>query len=141
MSDTSSGSRNDPGSTRVVLAYGVTTFAGVLLAMVSIFQILEGIAAIANDTVYVRGLSYTYELDVSTWGWIHVVLGLVGLGTGIGILMGQTWARILGILIAGLSTLSNFMFMPYYPFWSLAIIALDVFVIWALCSQIADERV
>jgi hypothetical protein len=89
----------------------------------------------------VRGLSYTFEFDVTAWGWIHLLLGLVGLGTGIGILVGQTWARILGVFIAGVSTVSNFMFMPYYPFWSLAVIALDVLVIWALCSQIAKDRV
>ena len=138
---TSSGTGGNVGTPKGVVAFGVTTFAGVLLTLASIFQILQGIAAIANDNVYVRGLSYTYEFDVTAWGWIHLLLGLVGLGTGIGILMGQTWGRILGILIAGVSMLSNFMFMPYYPFWSLAVIALDVVVIWALCSQIADERV
>jgi len=141
MSNTSSDDRYDVDSTRGVLAFGVSTFAGVLLAMVSIFSILQGIAAIANDTVFVRGLSYTWELDVTAWGWIHLLIGLVGLGTGIGILMGQTWGRILGVFIAGLSMVSNFMFLPYYPFWSLAVIALDVVVIWALCSQIAHERV
>jgi hypothetical protein len=127
-------------STKDVVAYGFATFAGVLLATLSVFQILEGIAALANDKVYVRGLSYTYEFDVTTWGWIHLIIGLVGLATGIGILMGQAWGRILGILIAVLSALSNFAFVPYYPFWSLAIIALDVFVIWALCTQMASER-
>jgi hypothetical protein len=142
MSNTSSGRTNyDLDSSRGVLAFGITSFAGFLLITVSIFQILEGIAAIADDKVYVRGLSYTYEFDVTTWGWIHLVLGLVALGTGIGILMGQTWGRIMGIVIAGLSTVSNFMFMPYYPFWSIAVIALNVFVIWALCTQLADERV
>ncbi len=140
MSDTG-GDRYDVSSTKGVVAFGITTFAGVLLTMVSVFQIIQGISAIANDNLYVRGLNYTFELDVTAWGWIHLVIGLVGLGTGIGILMGQTWGRILGILIAGLSTVSNFLFLPYYPFWSLAVIALDVVVIWALCSQIADERV
>jgi hypothetical protein len=141
MSNTSPGERYDVDSSKGVLAFGVTTFAGVLLAVVSVFQVLQGIAAIANDTVFVRGLSYTWEFDVTAWGWIHLIIGLIGLGTGIGILMGQTWAWMVGIFIAGLSTVSNFMFMPYYPFWSLAVIALDVLVIWALCSQIARERV
>lgn len=140
MSHTSRAGYDDyPDSKKGFIAFGVTTFAGVLLTMVSIMQILEGIAAVANDKVYVRGLSYTYEFDVTTWGWIHMILGVIGLATGVGILMGMTWARILGIVIAGLSTVSNFTFMPYYPFWSMAIIALDVFVIWALCSQIAND--
>ncbi len=141
MSNTSSGERRSAGSPANPLASGVTFFAGVLLAVVSAFQILEGIAAIANDTVFVRGLDYTWKFDVTAWGWIHLVIGLVGLATGIGILMGQTWGLIIGVGIAGLSALSNFMFMPYYPFWSLAVIALDVVVIWALCNQIAGERV
>src|ERR1700742_2858137 len=107
------GGRYDVESPKGFFAFGVTTFAGTVLTVVSIFQILQGIAAIANDQVFVRGLSYTYELDVTSWGWIHLILGLVGLGTGVGILAGQVWARILGIFIAAVSTLSSFMFMPY----------------------------
>ena len=120
--------------------YGVTTFAGVLLTVVAIFQILEGITAIANDTIFVRGLNYTWQFNIQTWGWIHLLIGLIALATGIGIIMGQTWGYLVGIGIAGLSMLSNFMFMPYYPFWSLAVIGLDVLVIWALCKQIAGNR-
>ena len=138
MSNASSNGRHGDGTS--VLANGVTTFAGVLLTVVSIFQILEGIAAIANDTVFVRGLDYTWQFNVETWGWIHLIIGLVGLATGIGIVLGQTWGYVIGVGVAGLSALSNFMFMPYYPFWSLAVIALDVLVIWALCSQIAGDR-
>ena len=123
------------------VAFGVTTFAGALLTVVSVFQILEGITAIANDTIFVRGLNYTWQFNIQTWGWIHLIIGLIALATGIGIIMGQTWGYLVGIVIAGLSALSNFMFMPYYPFWSLAIIALDVLIIWALCKQIAEERV
>ncbi len=141
MSDTESVSGHEVDSPKRVMTFGIAAFAGMLLTVVSVLQILQGIAALANDKVYVRGLSYTYEFDVTAWGWIHLILGLIGLGTGIGILMGQTWGRILGISIAAISTISNFMFMPYYPFWSLAVIALDVLIIWALCSQIADERV
>ena len=140
MSNTSSQDRHD-GSDTSILASGVTTFAGVLLIVVSIFQILEGIAAIANDTVFVRGLNYTWGFDVTAWGWIHVVIGLLALGTGVGILLDQTWAFVVGISIAGVSALTNFMFMPYYPFWSLAVIGLDVLVIWALCKQIARDRI
>src|SRR5690242_20844448 len=91
MSEATSRDASDLDTPRGFMAYGVTTFAGVILAMVSSWQIVEAIAAIANDTVFVRGLSYTWELDVTTWGWIHLVIGLIGLGTAIGILMGQTW--------------------------------------------------
>ena len=141
MSRTSTTGGNDPESTKAILAFGITRFAGVLLTIVSMFQILQGIAAIADDKVFVRTPNYSFEFDLTTWGWVHLILGLVGLGVGIGILRGQTWGRIMGVLIAGLSTLMNFMFLPYYPFWSLAVIALDVVVIWALCTQVAEDRV
>jgi hypothetical protein len=141
MSNTPSGDRLDVGSPTGSLVWGVTVFAGVLLTVTAVFQIVEGIAAIANDTVFVRGLDYTWQFDVTAWGWIHLVIGLVALATGVGILMGQTWGLLIGIFIAGLSALSNFMFMPYYPFWSLAVIGLDVLVIWALCKQVAADRV
>jgi hypothetical protein len=137
MSTPSSDPYRDGTST---VAYGVTTFAGALLTVVAVFQILEGITAIANDTIFVRGLNYTWQFNIQTWGWIHLIIGLVALATGIGIIMGQTWGYLVGIGIAGLSMLSSFMFMPYYPFWSLAIIALDVLIIWALCNQISNER-
>jgi hypothetical protein len=140
MSSASSGGRHNqsPGGE---VAFGVATFAGVLLVVLAVFQIIDGISAIANDTVFVRGLSYTWEFDVTAWGWIHLIIGLIALGTGIGIIMGQTWGFLVGIVIAALSALANFMFMPYYPFWALAVIALDVLVIWALCRLISADRV
>jgi|tagenome__1003787_1003787.scaffolds.fasta_scaffold20450110_2 hypothetical protein len=138
MSSTSSG-RHDGDSS--IFASGVSTFAGVLLILIAAFQIIDGIAAIANDTVFVRGFDYVWKFDVTVWGWIHLIIGLVALGAGIGILMAQTWGRLIGILIAGVSAFANFMFMPYYPFWSLAVIALDVLIIWALCREISNERI
>ena len=134
-------SRYGGESSRAIFVSGVSTFAGVLLVLIATFLIVDGIAAIANDTVFVRGLDYIWKFDVTAWGWIHLIIGLVALGAGIGILMAQTWGRLAGILIAGISALSNVMFMPYYPFWSLAVIALDILIIWALCRQIPNERV
>src|SRR5262245_37055182 len=109
-------------STKRMVAYGTTAFAGVMLATVGVFQVLEGISAVAKDDVYVSGLNYTYKLSVTSWGWIHILIGLVGIAVAIGILLGQTWGRIAGIAIAGLSALSNFAFLPYTPFWTLVII-------------------
>jgi hypothetical protein len=126
-------------TTRGFVAFGVSTFAGVLIATVSIFQILEGIAAIAKDDVYVRGINYAYEFDVTSWGWIHLVIGVIGLVTGIGILAGQTWGRLVGVFVAILGTLANFAFIPYYPVWSIVVIAFWVFTLWALCSQLGND--
>lgn len=137
MSNTSSRAGYDDyeGFASGLFADGMVTFAGIMLAITSLFQVLEGIAAAADDKVYVRGLSYTYEFDVTAWGWFHIIVGAIGLATGIGVLMRQAWARFCGIAIAGLSMLMNFAFMPYYPFWTAVIMAFDVFVIWALCQQ------
>jgi hypothetical protein len=139
MSTQTSRSSHYDTSTKGLVALGVTGFAGVILATVGVFQILEGISAIAKDDVYVAGVNYAYKLDITAWGWIHLVLGIIGVAVGIGILMGQAWGRIVGIGIAVISCFSNFAFLPYYPIWSLVILAFNAFVIWALCTQLANE--
>jgi hypothetical protein len=126
-------------STKRLVAYGTTAFAGVMLATVSVFQILEAISALAKDDVYVNGLNYTYKFSLTTWGWIHLVIGLIALAVAIGILLGQTWGRVAGIAIAALIALSNFAFLPYTPVWSVVIIAFSGFVIWALCVQLSHQ--
>ena len=139
MSTTSSRSEYE-NSTKGAWALGGAAFAGVMLATLGFFQALEGIAAIADDDVYVKGINYAYKFDLTTWGWIHLVLGIIAVGAGLGILAQQTWAHLVGLLIAFLSAVSSFAFMPYYPFWSIVILAFDIFVIWALCSIIANDR-
>ena len=81
---------------------------------------------------------YLLQFDATQWGWIHLLLGLVVLFAGFAVMSGQTWARVIGVILAVVSALSNFAFIPYYPFWSLTIIALDVFVIWALTAHGSD---
>jgi hypothetical protein len=137
----STGSRRSDyeNSTRGFLFAGVTGFAGVMLMTVGVFQILEGIAAIADDKVYVTGIKYAYQFDVTAWGWIHLIVGIIALATGFGLLVGQTWARLTGILIAVIGAVANFAFLPYYPFWSVAIIAFNIFVIWAIATQMTEE--
>lgn len=126
-------------STAGAWAIGGAAFAGVMLATVAIFQILQGIAAIADDEMYVSGIKYVYQIDLTTWGWVHLVLGIVGLTAGIGILANKAWANVIGIVLATLGAISSFAFLPYFPFWSLVIIAFDVFIIWALCSNLTHD--
>jgi hypothetical protein len=114
------------------LAVGLTAFAGILMIMVGGFQALQGIIAVFQDDFYVRTQNYVLELDTTTWGWVHLVLGLLVLGAGLAVLAGQVWGRTIGVILAVLSAAANFAFIPYYPVWALTIIALDVFVIWAL---------
>jgi hypothetical protein len=138
MSTTSS-RRADQESTKYFVTRGTATFAGVMLITVAVFQILEAIAAIAEDDVFVTGINYTYEFDVTTWGWVHLVVGIIGVATGLGILAGQAWGLLGGVVVAFVGALSSFAFMPYYPFWSLAVLAFDVFVIWALTSELVRD--
>lgn len=116
-------------------ATGWTVFAGTILALTGIFQIIAGIVAVASDELYVVTNDWIFKFDVTTWGWIHLVLGVVLLLSGIGIFTGNVVARSVGVFIAGLSAIAAFMWLPYYPLWGIVIIALDVAVIWALTTQ------
>ena len=113
-------------------AVGLTVFAATMMILVGVLHAVQGVVAIANDTFYVAGREWIFELDVTTWGWIHLVAGLVVLLAGFFVLGGAVWARAVGVVVVFLSILLNFAWLPYYPVWSAVIIALDVFVIWAL---------
>ena len=121
-------------------AVGFTVFAAVMMLMVGAWQALAGLIAIFENEFYVTTRNYIFELDATTWGWIHLVLGLLVAFAGWGVLSGQTWARIVGITLAALSATANFLFIPYYPFWSILIIAVDILVIWALTAHGREFR-
>jgi hypothetical protein len=124
-------------------AVGFTLFAGIMMIMVGFFQALQGLVAIFENEFYVATRNYLYEFDATTWGWIHLILGVLVAFAGFAVMAGRTWGRVVGITLAVLSAIANFAFIPYYPFWSLIIIALDVFVIWALAAHgrdIAPDR-
>jgi len=135
---TSTPTRGDyDGGTRTAVAMTVNTFAGVMLLIVAVLEVLDGIAAAANDEIFVRGIKYAYKLDLTAWGWIHIVIGAIGVAAGIGILMNQVWAMVIGIAFACLSAVANFAFLPYYPLWALVVIAFDILIIWALANQVS----
>lgn len=116
-------------------AIGFISFAAIMMILTGVFQALAGLVAIFENEFYVVTANYLFRFDATTWGWIHLLLGVVILAAGLGVLSGQTWARVVGITLAILSAMANFLFIPYYPFWSLLIIALDVLVIWALAGH------
>jgi uncharacterized membrane protein len=113
-------------------AVGGITFAGVMLILIGVFQVIAGLVAIIDDNFYVVAQNYTFEVDTSVWGWIHLLLGILLVVTGYYLFAGKAWAVVTAIVLAGLSAIANFFFIPYYPFWSLLVIGLDVWVIWAL---------
>ncbi|MEV3853874.1 hypothetical protein AB0J38_06055 [Streptomyces sp. NPDC050095] len=116
-------------------ATGGTVFAGVLMLVSGVLGVLNGIAGIAKDDVYGRIGDYVYSFNLSTWGWIHLIIGILVAITGWGILKGADWARGAGIGLAALYIVEYFMFLPYAPVWSVISIGIGVFVIWALATD------
>ncbi|MEU0298623.1 hypothetical protein ABZ252_03970 [Streptomyces sp. NPDC006175] len=110
-------------------------FAGVVLLVDGILAIVKGIAGIASDDVYTRISNYTFKFDITAWGWIHLILGVVLALVGWSILKGAAWAWGVGIGLAALNLIANFIWLPYQPVWAIISIALDTFVIWALCAH------
>ncbi len=115
-------------------ASGGAVFAGCVMLMIGVFQVLAGISAIAKDAIFLATNNYVYEFNTTVWGWIHLGLGALLAICGLGLLARMMWAVVAGIILALLSAIENFFFLPYYPIWSVVVIALDVFVIWSLAT-------
>jgi hypothetical protein len=113
-------------------AQGGITFAACVLTLIGVFQVVAGLVAIIDDEFYVVAQNYTFDIDTSAWGWIHLLLGVLLVVTGFGLFSRATWAGVTAIFLAMLSALANFFFIPYYPFWAILLIALNIWVIWSL---------
>ena len=127
-------SQNEPSG----WAIGWALFAAVMLITVGCFQVIAGIAAIAEDDIYVQVPSYILELDVTTWGWAHLILGAILILSGLGVMTGNVLARTVGVLVASVSMVANFAFIPWYPIWSIVMIGVCIAVIWALTAHGRD---
>ena len=114
-------------------------FAATMMVVIGIFHVVQGLAALFRNEIYVVGAQYVFSFDLTAWGWIHLLAGILLIAAGFAMLTGRVWARSVGIGFAVLSMIANFLFLPYYPVWSLLIIALDVFVIWALCVYTRED--
>ena len=114
------------------LSLGGVYLAVVLLILQGVLTILESVAAIARDGVYVHFGVYAYRFSITAWGWIHLVLGVLLLASGIALALRRPWARIAAIVIACLHIVANVLFLPYQPQWSIVLIALTAFILWAL---------
>lgn len=123
-----------------VWATGFIVFAAVMMMMMmsGAFQALAGIVALFEDEFYVTTPNYLLQFDATTRGWIHLLLGLLVVIASFAVLGGRIWGRVIGVILAALSALANFAFIPDYPVWSLVVITLDVFVIWALTAHGRD---
>ena len=133
MTETTASSRQSARSSGPSGWVGWIIFAGTMMIMIGSFHIVQGLVAVFNDEYYlVTKNGLTVHLDYTSWGWTHIIAGLIVIGAGLGVFAGQMWARVVGVILACVSILLNFAFMPSYPFWSAIVIAMDVFVILAL---------
>lgn len=128
-------------SAKQAWAGGLTSFAGVMLSLAGLLGVFRGIMAIAHDDVFVSTPNYVFKFNLTSWGWIHLVLGVIALIVAFGLMGRALWARVSGIVIAGLVIIANFLSLPYFPLWSVMMIALSGFVIWALCVVDDDSAV
>jgi hypothetical protein len=115
-------------------ALGFTALAAVLMLLSGGANILEGIAAVIRGSFFVSLPHYTYNITANHWGWIHIAAGIVVFLAGVALFMDKTWARAVGVALASLSLLLNLVYIPYFPAWSLVVIAIDAFIIWALLT-------
>jgi hypothetical protein len=118
---------------------GSTVLAATLMILSGLWGFFEGLVAILRQSFFVSLPNYTFQFSVHGWGWVHLILGIVIFAAGACVLLGQSWAKALGIVLAVFSGIANFIFLPYYPVWAIVLIAIDVFVVWALASSIGRQ--
>ena len=121
-------------------AVGLIAFAGILMVLSGAFHVVQGLVALVNDNFFVVGQDYVFKFDVTTWGWIHLIAGIVVALAGLALFQGSVWARTVAVILACVSIIASFLWMPYYPLWSLVVIVFDVFVIWAVTAHGRDIR-
>jgi hypothetical protein len=114
-------------------------FAATMLLMLGVFQIVQGLAGIIKDEFFITTENYAFNIDTTAWGWIHLLLGIGMAVVGWFIFTAAPWARGAGVAFAVISAIANFFWIPYYPWWALLIIALDIYVIWSLTTVRFDD--
>jgi hypothetical protein len=115
-------------------ALGLTIMAAVFMMVAGLLNFFEGLAAIIHGSFLVVLPNYAYSLSALGWGWLNVIVGAVVFVAGAALFAGQTWARIVAVVIAAMAIVANFVALPYYPIWSVVVIALSALVIWALLT-------
>lgn len=117
---------------------GWVLFATTVFVIAAVMDVIYGLTAIINNEWIVFAADEVWYLDISAWGWITLIVGVLGLIVAWGVYAGQTWARVVGIIVAALAAISAFIIIPYFPVWGVAILATWVLAIWALAVH-GDE--
>lgn len=113
-------------------AVGGMAFAATVMTMVGVFQVVVGLAAIFDDNFFVVARHYTFNLDTTAFGWVHLIIGVLMVGAGFSLFGRKAYGAVMVLFLASISAIANFFFIPYYPFWAIVVIALDVWVIWSV---------
>lgn len=119
-------------------AIGWTAYAGIMMIMTGGWWIFSGLVAILKNNLYVVTQNWVFKFDASTWGWIHLVLGVIMLVAGIGLFSAAAWARVIGVIVAVVAGLAAFAWLPYYPIWAIIFIVVSVAIVWALTAHGRD---
>jgi hypothetical protein len=113
-------------------AIGWTWFAGFMMILIGVWHGIAGLSAIIDDQFYTVTKNYVLKFDVTTWGWIHLILGILVLLAGFGVFAGAVWARTVGVILAILSAIAAFGWIPWYPVWGILIAIAAISVVWSL---------
>jgi hypothetical protein len=113
---------------------GLTMLAAAFMMIAGVLGFFEGLASVIRGSFFVTLPNYAFSLSSTSWGVVHIILGALLFIAGAALFADQTWARIVGVVLAAFMLVANFVYLPYYPVWAIVVIALDVFVIWALLS-------
>jgi hypothetical protein len=119
-------------------AVGWSIYAAVWMWILGFFHGIAGLVALMENEFYVATPNYIFQFDVTTWGWVHLIVGVVVFMAGFAVKSGAVWGRTVGVIIAIISILISFSWLPYYPIWGLLMIAANAFVIWALTAHGRD---
>lgn len=119
---------------------GWVYFAGILMIILGVFQAIAGFTALLSPDYYVAGERALVTFSYTTWGWIHLLLGAIVASAGVAVINGSTWGRVVGVVLATLSAIANFMFIGAYPIWALIAITVDVLIIYALTVHGGDVK-
>jgi hypothetical protein len=121
-------------------AAGWITFAGIALIMIGVFHAIAGLAEIVDSDAFVLGQDYAFKFNATTWGWIHLIGGIIVFFAGFGVFRGAVWARTVGVIVAMISAIVNFAWLLYVPLWSILMIIIDISIIWALTAHGRDLK-
>ncbi len=119
---------------------GWVYFGGLMMILAGMLQSIEGLVALFKDDLYLVGEKNVWILNVTTWGWVHLIAGVIILMGGLAVLSGKMWGRVVGIILGLFAAVANFAFIPVYPIWSIVMVTISVLVIYALVAHGAEAK-